>query len=51
MVAPSVPQEYLGIFLFLIFSLLFGTLTLFLGRFFRFSRPYQGKTDRLRVRQ
>lgn len=43
MVAPSVPQEYLGIFVLLIFSLLFGTLILFLGRYFRLSRPYREK--------
>lgn len=43
MVVPSVPQEYLGIFLLLIFSFLFGALTLFLGRYFRLSRPYREK--------
>jgi NADH-quinone oxidoreductase subunit A len=43
MVAPSVPQEYLGIFLLLIFSLLFGALILFVGRYFRLSRPYREK--------
>ncbi|MBM9536263.1 NADH-quinone oxidoreductase subunit A [Desulfobulbus alkaliphilus] len=43
MVAPSVPQEYLGIFLLLIFSFLFGTLILFLGRYFRLNRPYRDK--------
>ena len=39
----SMPSEYLGIFLLLIFSVLFGVLTLFVGRFFRLSRPYKEK--------
>ena len=37
------PQEYLGILLLLIFGVLFGVLTLFIGRFFRLSRPYREK--------
>jgi NADH-quinone oxidoreductase subunit A len=43
MVPPSLPPEYLGIFLLLVFGLLFGLLTLYIGRFFRLSRPYHEK--------
>jgi len=39
----SFPQEYLGIVLLLIVGVLFGVLTLFVGRFFRLSRPYPEK--------
>ena len=41
--ADTVPQEYLGILLLLIFGVLFGVLTLYIGRFFRLSRPYREK--------
>ncbi len=39
----SIAPEYLGVFLLLIFGMLFGVLTLFVGRFFRLSRPYHEK--------
>ena len=39
----SMPTEYLGILLLLLFGLLFGVLTLFVGRYFRLSRPYKEK--------
>ncbi|MDY0391660.1 NADH-quinone oxidoreductase subunit A [Desulfobulbus oligotrophicus] len=39
----ALPAEYLGILLLLIFGALFGVLTLFVGRFFRLSRPYPEK--------
>ena len=39
----AMPQEYLGILLLLIVGILFGVLTLFVGRFFRLSRPYHEK--------
>ena len=39
----SMPAEYLGILLLLLFGLLFGVLTLFIGRYFRLSRPYKEK--------
>ena len=39
----SMPAEYLGILLLLLFGLLFGVLTLFVGRYFRLSRPYKEK--------
>ena len=38
-----IPREYLGILLFLLFGSLFGVVTLFIGRFFRLSRPYREK--------
>ena len=41
--AETVPQEYLGILLLLLFGVLFGVLTLYIGRFFRLSRPYREK--------
>ena len=41
--ATEIPQEYLGIFLLLLFGVAFGVLTLFIGRFFRLSRPYHDK--------
>jgi NADH-quinone oxidoreductase subunit A len=43
MVPPSLQPEYLGIFLLLVFGLLFGLLTLYIGRFFRLNRPYHEK--------
>ena len=39
----AMPQEYLGILLLLIVGILFGVLTLLVGRFFRLSRPYHEK--------
>lgn len=39
----ALSQEYLGILLLLVFALLFGVLTLCIGRFFRLSRPYREK--------
>ena len=41
--ATEIPQEYLGIVLLLLVGVLFGVLTLFVGRFFRLSRPYPDK--------
>ena len=38
-----IPREYLGVLLFVIVGLLFGTLTLFIGRWFRLSRQYHEK--------
>ena len=38
-----IPREYLGIFLLLLFGTLFAVLLLFVGRFFRLSRPYHEK--------
>ena len=43
MAATSIPQEYLAIFILLIFGILFGVVTLYVGRFFRLSRPYREK--------
>ena len=40
---PHIPQEYLAIFLLLVFGVLFGVVTLYVGRFFRLSRPYKEK--------
>ena len=40
---PHIPQEYLAIFLLLVFGVLFGVVTLYVGRFFRLSRPYREK--------
>lgn len=39
----SMPSGYLGILLLLLFGVLFGVLTLVIGRFFRLSRPYKEK--------
>lgn len=41
--AQSVPHEYLAILVLIIFGILFGAVTLFVGRFFRLSRPYHEK--------
>ena len=38
-----IPREYLGILLLLLFGTLFAVLLLFVGRFFRLSRPYHEK--------
>ncbi len=38
-----IPREYLGILLFLLFGTVFAVLLLFVGRFFRLSRPYHEK--------
>jgi len=43
MAAPAIPQEYLAILILIIFGILFGAVTLFVGRFFRISRPYHEK--------
>ncbi len=43
MAVSSMPQEYLAILLMLIFAILFGAVTLFVGRYFRLSRPYKEK--------
>ena len=43
MAAYSIPQEYLAILILIIFGILFGVVTLFVGRFFRLSRPYHEK--------
>ncbi|HHD63318.1 MAG TPA: NADH-quinone oxidoreductase subunit A [Desulfobulbaceae bacterium] len=43
MVAQNIPQEYLAIFILIIFGILFGVITLYVGRFFRISRPYHEK--------
>ena len=37
------PHEYLGIFLFLLLAVVFGLGALFIGRYFRLSRPYREK--------
>lgn len=38
-----IPREYLGILLFLLTGIVFAALLLFVGRFFRLSRPYREK--------
>ncbi len=43
MTAQSIPQEYLAIGILIVFGILFGVVTLFAGRFFRLSRPYDEK--------
>jgi len=43
MAAQTIPQEYLAILILIIFGILFGVVTLFVGRFFRISRPYHEK--------
>lgn len=39
----AIPREYLGILLLILFGILFGVLTLLVGRLFRLSRPYHAK--------
>ncbi|MCF6188144.1 MAG: NADH-quinone oxidoreductase subunit A [Desulfobulbaceae bacterium] len=43
MTSQTIPQEYLAILILIIFGILFGVVTLFVGRFFRLSRPYHEK--------
>lgn len=43
MVISSMPAGYLAIFLLFIFAILFGVLTLWVGKFFRLRRPYAEK--------
>ncbi|HEB69890.1 MAG TPA: NADH-quinone oxidoreductase subunit A [Desulfobulbus sp.] len=43
MATETIPQEYLAILILIIFGILFGVVTLFVGRFFRISRPYHEK--------
>jgi len=43
MAAQNIPQEYLAILILIIFGILFGVITLYVGRFFRISRPYHEK--------
>ena len=43
MVTSSMPSGYLAILLLLIFGILFGAVTLWVGRFFRLRRPYAEK--------
>ncbi len=43
MEAQYIPKEYLAILILLIFGVLFGVVTLYVGRFFRISRPYAEK--------
>lgn len=43
MASQTIPQEYLAILILIIFGILFGVVTLFVGRFFRISRPYHEK--------
>ncbi|GAB1253165.1 NADH-quinone oxidoreductase subunit A [Desulfovibrio sp. TH_2024_36128] len=43
MVHTTAGQEYLAVLLLIIITLLFGLITLFVGRFFRMSRPYPEK--------
>ncbi len=43
MEAQYIPKEYLSILILLIFGVLFGVVTLYVGRFFRISRPYHEK--------
>jgi NADH-quinone oxidoreductase subunit A len=38
-----IPKEYLAILILIIFGILFGVVTLFVGKFFRISRPYHEK--------
>jgi len=38
-----VPKEYLAILILIVFGILFGVVTLFVGKFFRISRPYHEK--------
>ncbi|HHL35591.1 MAG TPA: NADH-quinone oxidoreductase subunit A [Desulfobulbaceae bacterium] len=43
MEAQYIPKEYLAILILLIFGVLFGVVTLYVGRFFRITRPYHEK--------
>ncbi len=43
MEALYIPKEYLAILILLIFGVLFGVVTLYVGRFFRITRPYHEK--------
>jgi len=43
MAAQNIPQEYLAILILIVFGILFGVITLYVGRFFRISRPYHEK--------
>jgi NADH-quinone oxidoreductase subunit A len=43
MAATSMPQEYLAILILIVFGILFASVTLFAGRFFRLKRPYREK--------
>jgi NADH-quinone oxidoreductase subunit A len=43
MAAQNIPPEYLAILILIIFGILFGVITLYVGRFFRISRPYHEK--------
>lgn len=43
MVHTTAGQEYLAVLLLIIITLLFGLITLFVGRFFRMSKPYAEK--------
>ncbi|HFQ88479.1 MAG TPA: NADH-quinone oxidoreductase subunit A [Desulfobulbus sp.] len=41
--APSFPPQYLAILILILFGIGFGAVTLYVGRFFRMSRPYHEK--------
>lgn len=43
MTEQAFPQEYLALILLTLFGIGFGLVTLFVGRFFRLSRPYREK--------
>ena len=43
MAISSMPQGYLAVLLLLLFGILFGSITLWIGRFFRLKRPYKEK--------
>ncbi|RUM38847.1 MAG: NADH-quinone oxidoreductase subunit A [Desulfobulbus sp.] len=43
MEAMYIPKEYLAILILLVFGVLFGVVTLYVGRFFRITRPYHEK--------
>lgn len=43
MVHTTAGQEYLAVLLLIVITLLFGLITLFVGRFFRMSKPYPEK--------
>jgi len=43
MEAQYIPKEYLAILILLIFGVLFGVVTLYVGRFFRITLPYREK--------
>ena len=38
-----IPEQYLAILILIVFGILFGAVTLYVGRFFRLSRPYHEK--------